>query len=56
VGDPVGVTHESLMKYGNALCEYALTIVRRLDQRYNLDLEKGMREADEEKEVVSIGE
>jgi hypothetical protein len=30
VGSYVAVTHESLMKYGHALCEYSLTVSERL--------------------------
>jgi hypothetical protein len=34
VGDKVTVTHEDIDRYGNALCDYARTILRRLKARY----------------------
>jgi hypothetical protein len=38
-GDAVIVTHDQLDRYGQALCDYALTITHRLGTRYGVDIE-----------------
>jgi hypothetical protein len=54
VGDPITVTHESFMRYGDALREYGSTIIRRLGKRCDADVDKRMRDAVEKKKVVGL--
>jgi hypothetical protein len=49
IGDKVTVTHEALLRYGNALAEYTLAVAYRLATRYSVDLDAKIKRVHEDR-------